>query len=147
MKFSIRYINLVMPFCKFELGVAQTQTRADTSSMGPISSCTSNMAEDILPVRTSQTSMTKFALPLLRAEKSKFNENVAMFFYTTGTSFARVQDQHLLKAFNICRPGTLFKLQHIFLIQSQTNIVCAQKLPFLPESNWQRLSWTNVLKT
>lgn len=39
--------------------------------------------------------------------------NLAMFFYKTGTSFLRVEDEYLRKAFNICRPGTYISIGYI----------------------------------
>ena len=55
---------------------------------------------------TSQPSARSFAVPLFKpSEQKKFNHEIAMHFYNTGTSFQRVEDPFLLQAIQIARPG------------------------------------------
>lgn len=52
----------------------------------------------------SQPSARSFAVPLFKAsEQKKFNHEMAMHFYNTGTSFQRVDDPFLLWAIQIAR--------------------------------------------
>jgi hypothetical protein len=47
-----------------------------------------------------------FAIPhFTAAEQTKFNLEMAMHFYCTGTSFVRIEDPHLLQAIQLARPG------------------------------------------
>ena len=47
-----------------------------------------------------------FAIPhFTAAEQTKFNLEMAMHFYCTGTSFVRIEDPHLLPAIQLARPG------------------------------------------
>jgi hypothetical protein len=56
-------------------------------------------------VPRSQTSIAKFTVPRLsKASQLKINSSIAMHYCMTGTSFARIEDPHLLKAFQLCRP-------------------------------------------
>jgi Protein of unknown function (DUF 659) len=53
----------------------------------------------------SQTSIKNFNLPRLsKSELQKIEDNLAMHYYITGTSFVRVEEKHLLEAFKISRP-------------------------------------------
>lgn len=55
----------------------------------------------------TQSSLRSFAIPHLNAtEQKKFNQEIAMHFYCTGTSFVRVEDPYLLRAMQLLRPGT-----------------------------------------
>jgi Protein of unknown function (DUF 659)/hAT family C-terminal dimerisation region len=57
---------------------------------------------------STQTSIRNYALPpLKKAELEKIEENLAMHYYITGTSFYRVEEPHLAKAFNIARKGVV----------------------------------------
>ena len=48
---------------------------------------------------SSQTSLRSFAIPHLNTtEQKKFNQEIAMHFYCTATSFTRIEDPHLLHA-------------------------------------------------
>jgi len=52
----------------------------------------------------TQSSISQFVVPgLQKAEQKALSKELAMFFYNTGTSFQRVEEPHLLKAFKICR--------------------------------------------
>ena len=54
---------------------------------------------------SSQSSVRLFAVPkFTSAEQKKFNVEMAMHFYATGTSFVRVEDPHLLRAIQLARP-------------------------------------------
>lgn len=54
----------------------------------------------------SQSSVRMFAIPHFTAtEQKKFNLEMAMHFYCTGTSFVRIEDPHLLRAIQLARPG------------------------------------------
>lgn len=56
----------------------------------------------------SQPSVRMFAIPHFTAtEQKKFNLEMAMYFYCTGTSFLRIEDPHLLRAIQLARPGAL----------------------------------------
>jgi hypothetical protein len=56
-------------------------------------------------VPCTQTSIAKFTVPRLsKATQLKINSSIAMHYYMTGTSFARIEDPHSLKAFQLCRP-------------------------------------------
>jgi hypothetical protein len=56
-------------------------------------------------VPRTQTSIAKFTVPRLsKATQLKINSSIAMHYNMTGTSFARIEDPHLLKAFQLCRP-------------------------------------------
>ena len=58
------------------------------------------------PIRMSQQSLKSFAIPCFNAtEQRKFNQEMAMYFYTTGTSFLRIENPHLLQAIQLARPG------------------------------------------
>ena len=55
---------------------------------------------------TFQPSARSFAVPLFKpSEQKKFNQEIAMHFYNTGTSFQRVEDPFLLQAIQIARPS------------------------------------------
>ena len=55
---------------------------------------------------TTQSSLRSFAIPHLNAsDQRKFNHEIAMHFYCTGTSFTRVEDPYLLRAIQLLRPG------------------------------------------
>ena len=54
----------------------------------------------------SQSSVRMFALPHFTAtEQKKFNLEMAMHFYCTGTSFVQIEDPHLYRAIQLARPG------------------------------------------
>lgn len=60
----------------------------------------------ISPVSGSQSSIKSYLVPNLTVpEIKKFKKAIAMHYYLTGTSFQRVEEEHLLKAFRICRPA------------------------------------------
>lgn len=51
-------------------------------------------------------SLKDFLIPVVTSSEQKMiDKNIAMFFYKTGTSFLRIEDENLKKAFNVCRPG------------------------------------------
>jgi hypothetical protein len=51
----------------------------------------------------SLTQSSFLPLPLSKAELKKFEDNVAMHFCISGSSFTRVVERHLLEAFKIAR--------------------------------------------
>jgi hypothetical protein len=56
-------------------------------------------------VPLTQTSIANFTVSRLsKATQSKINSSIAMQYYMTGTSFARIEDPHVLKEFQLCRP-------------------------------------------
>jgi hypothetical protein len=49
--------------------------------------------------------MHQYAIPKLPSgDKNNFEEEIAMFFFSTGTPFSRIEDPHLTNACNILRP-------------------------------------------
>ncbi len=55
---------------------------------------------------SSQPSARSFAVPLFSiSEQKRFNYEIAMHFYCTGTSFQRIEDPFLLRAIQVARPG------------------------------------------
>ena len=63
------------------------------------------MTETTLSSPKKQVSLQGWGIPkLTAAEHERIKKNVAIHFYVTGTSFQRVEDPHLLKAFQVCRP-------------------------------------------
>ncbi|CAB3993702.1 Hypothetical predicted protein [Paramuricea clavata] len=53
----------------------------------------------------SQSSVRSFSIPLFSAsEQKRFNHEMAMYFYCTGTSFQRAEDPFLLRAIQLARP-------------------------------------------
>jgi hypothetical protein len=54
----------------------------------------------------SQSSVRSFSIPLFSAsEQKRFNYEMAMYFYCTGTSFQRAEDPFLPRAIQLARPG------------------------------------------
>ena len=54
----------------------------------------------------SQSSVRSFTVPLFSAsEQKRFNYEMAMYFYYTGTSFQRAENPFLLQAIQLVRPG------------------------------------------
>jgi hypothetical protein len=67
----------------------------------PLSSTTSTSLSS-----STQQSIRKYALPKpTKFELERVENCIAMHYYLTGTSFQRVEEKHLLKAFDIVRPG------------------------------------------
>lgn len=53
-----------------------------------------------------QSSIRSFSVPLFSAsEQKRFNYEMAMYFYCTGTSFQRAENPFLLRAIQLVRPG------------------------------------------
>jgi hypothetical protein len=70
--------------------------KAKLSLFSPVSS-TSKM---------SQRTLEGSVFPKLKQkEQTGLDKALAMWFYMTGTSFSRIEQSHLLKAFRIARPG------------------------------------------
>ncbi|KAH9245455.1 hypothetical protein BASA81_017052 [Batrachochytrium salamandrivorans] len=59
------------------------------------------------PARDStQTLITNYAAPKLTKEQlAILHETIAMHYFCTGTSFQRIEEQHLLKAFQVVNPS------------------------------------------
>jgi Protein of unknown function (DUF 659) len=54
------------------------------------------------------TSVRQYAVPNVTApEQKRTEQELAMHFYITATFFSRVEEEHLLKAFRICRPDVV----------------------------------------
>ena len=54
----------------------------------------------------TQPSARSFAVPMFTtSQQKKFNRDIAMFFYNTGTSFQRIEDPFLASAVQLARPG------------------------------------------
>ena len=54
---------------------------------------------------SAQPSVRSFAIPVFNAaQQKKFNHEMALFFYNTGTSFYRIEDPYLLSAIQLARP-------------------------------------------
>jgi hypothetical protein len=45
--------------------------------------------------------------PLSKAELQKIEDNIALHYYISGSSFIRVEERHLLEAFKIARPDVV----------------------------------------
>ncbi|KAH6600482.1 hypothetical protein BASA50_002268 [Batrachochytrium salamandrivorans] len=60
-----------------------------------------------VPARDStQTLITNYAAPKLTKEQlAILHETIAMHYFCTGTSFQRIEEQHLLKAFQVVNPS------------------------------------------
>lgn len=59
-----------------------------------------------MPNAKLQQSIKSFSIPHFNAiEQKKFNHEMAMYFYCTGTSFVRVEDPHLHRAIQLARPN------------------------------------------
>jgi hypothetical protein len=65
-----------------------------------------------------------FPPPLSKAELQKIEDNIAMHYYISGSSFIRVEEGHLLEAFKIATVG--------------------QMLYYLIGVNWTALHWIDV---
>jgi hypothetical protein len=54
---------------------------------------------------SSQLSVKSFLIPrLTKSEQTRIHHNLAMHYYMTGSSFQRIEEDHLLNAFKIARP-------------------------------------------
>ena len=59
-----------------------------------------------MPKANLQKSIKSFSIPHFTAvEQKRFNREIAMHFYCTGTSFVRVEDPHLRRAIELARPN------------------------------------------
>ncbi|KAI9906546.1 hypothetical protein PsorP6_004614 [Peronosclerospora sorghi] len=67
----------------------------------PNEECQANVAT----VSYYQSSIKAFTLPRLKGSEQKMIENnLAIYYYITGSSFQKIEEQHLIEAFKIARP-------------------------------------------
>lgn len=58
--------------------------------------------------KTTQSSIQDFMLPKMsKKEQEGVKQCIAMHYYVSGTSFVRVEEPHLRKAFQMCRPDVV----------------------------------------
>jgi hypothetical protein len=102
-------------------------------------------------VPRTQTSIAEFPVPRLsKATQLKINNKIAMHYYMTGTSFARIEDPHSLKAFQLCRPDaelpTLKELSSILLNQCHDDVkkMVDSYLALSPYHCITSDSWSNI---
>ncbi|KAH9245351.1 hypothetical protein BASA81_017180 [Batrachochytrium salamandrivorans] len=87
-----------------------------------------------VPARDStQTSITNYAAPkLTKGQLATLHETIAMHYFCTGTSFQRIEEQHLLKAFQVVNPSVT--LPNIFAATKKKSVGSAE--PVYPDSGY-----------
>ncbi len=101
--------------------------------------------------RRSDSSMEDYTIRnLTKAEIKKFQERLAMFFYTTGTAFARIENKYLHEAMMVLNPSvkipTRKDLAGVLLEFSFNNISKDVDSRLRATQTWCLVSdaWTNV---
>lgn len=78
------------------------QGASQKSKIAALTSCKING----MPKANLQKSIKSFSIPHFTAvEQKRFNREIAVHFYCTGTSFVRVEDPHLRRAIELARPN------------------------------------------
>ena len=71
-----------------------------------------------MPKANLQKSIKSFSIPHFTAvEQKRFNHEIAMHFYCTGTSFVRVEDPHLCRAIELARPNAKLPSRKQLVVQ------------------------------
>ena len=74
------------------------QTKRSKSSITQSSASSSHASQ--------QCNIKTYAVPdLTKGQQAKLEECMAMHYYLTGSSFQRIEEPHLLEAFQICHPN------------------------------------------
>ncbi|KAH6578256.1 hypothetical protein BASA50_004697 [Batrachochytrium salamandrivorans] len=114
-KQSVRHHNKTMSVqthlkkCKpFMLLMKDTAVadRPEWWSNKKLTSALNSISHKVLARDSTQTSITNYAAPkLTKGQLATLHETIAMHYFCTGTSFQRIEEQHLLKAFQVVNPS------------------------------------------
>ena len=125
-----------------------TRTKTLFSTPSPLQQPSVNT---LVVQRRSESSMEDYAIRnLSKAEIKKFQERLAMFFYTTGTAFARIDNKYLHEALVVLNPSvkipTRKDLAGVLLEASFNNIAKDVESRLRASQTWCLVSdgWTNV---
>jgi hypothetical protein len=70
---------------------------ANKKCMKPLLTAVSMSTSSVAPNSSHQRSIKEFAIPVVnKQQKVQFQKHIAMHYYTTGSSFQRVEDIHLI---------------------------------------------------
>jgi hypothetical protein len=72
----------------------------------PLSTAVLVLTSSMAPSSSHQRSIKEFAIPVVnKQQKVQFQKHIAMHYYTTGSSFQRVEDVHLIATIKTLRPN------------------------------------------
>ncbi|KAH9123427.1 hypothetical protein LEN26_008760 [Aphanomyces euteiches] len=98
-----RHLRKFPPFCKY-----MASTDPSTRPAWFMKTKTRRSTQDSMQQPTIQQHLVP---PLSVADKKRFAKNLAMHYYMTGTSFARVEEKYLHEALSILRPDVAVPLR------------------------------------